>query len=69
MGDRGNDHQHNSEDVNNPRVLKNPKNVDIQGIPPNVPIIPARPGHDVAVLLTANLSSSIRKHPLWGDLS
>ena len=61
----GSDHQDNPEDVNNPRVPNNPENVDNQGVPPHVPIIQARLVRDVAVPLTANLASSIRK-PLPG---
>lgn len=52
--------------MNNPRNPNNPKNVDEQRIPPHVPIIPTRPVRDVAIPLTANLASSIRKHPPGG---
>ena len=63
LGNCGNDHQENPKDVNNPRVSKNPENVDNQGIPPHVPVILTRSMRDVAVSVNANLASIIRKLP------
>ena len=51
----GNDHQDNSEDMNNPRVSNNPENIDNQGVTPHVPITPVRLVWDVSVTLSANL--------------
>ena len=57
LGIPGNFDYDNQENVNNPR---NPNN---QGGPP---VVPARPVRDVAIPLTANLASSIRKPPPGG---
>ena len=64
LGSCGNDHQDNLENVNNPRIPNNIENDDNQGIHPHVPIILEGPVRDVAVPLTANLTSHIRKLPL-----
>lgn len=54
------------EDVNNLRVPNNPKYFGNQEIPPYVPILPTQQVQDLAVPLTANLASSIRKPPPGG---
>uniref|UniRef100_M1DG69 Putative plant transposon protein domain-containing protein n=1 Tax=Solanum tuberosum TaxID=4113 RepID=M1DG69_SOLTU len=59
LGILGNFDDDNQDNVNNPR---NPNN---QGVPP---VVPAKLVRDVAVPLTANLASSIRKPPLGGGL-
>ncbi|XP_015159080.1 uncharacterized protein [Solanum tuberosum] len=53
----------NPENVNIQGNHNNTENLNNQGVPP---IIPARPVRDVAVPLTANLASSIRKPPPGG---
>ncbi|KAH0773520.1 hypothetical protein KY290_010657 [Solanum tuberosum] len=66
LGTLGNVDDNNQDNMNNPKYVNNQGNpnnggnVNNQGIPP---IIPARPVRDVAIPLTANLASSIRKPP------
>ncbi|KAH0635881.1 hypothetical protein KY289_035796 [Solanum tuberosum] len=61
LGDRGNNDDNNQDNVNNPENVNNQKNLNNQGVPP---VVSARPVRDVAIPLTANVASSIRKPPL-----
>ncbi|XP_049397317.1 uncharacterized protein LOC125861470 [Solanum stenotomum] len=53
----------NQDNLNNPENENNQRNPNNQGVPP---VVPARPVCDVAVPLTSNLASSIRKPPPGG---
>ncbi|XP_049406133.1 uncharacterized protein LOC125869732 [Solanum stenotomum] len=63
LGIPGNFDDDNQDNVNNLENVNNPRNPNNQGVPP---IVPVRPVRDVAVPLTANLTSSIRKPPPGG---
>ncbi|XP_049347870.1 uncharacterized protein LOC125812419 [Solanum verrucosum] len=63
LGIPGNFDDDNQDNVNNPNNVNNPRNPNNQAEPH---VVPARPVRDVAVPLTANLASSIRKPPPGG---
>ncbi|KAK4740166.1 hypothetical protein R3W88_003863 [Solanum pinnatisectum] len=63
LGVRGNNDDNNQDNVNKPENVINQGNPNNQEIPP---IVPARPVCDVAIPLTANVASSIRKPPPGG---